>query len=113
METVLEPLPAPANLLSAMANPKRLQILCLLAEHEMPVGLLVRKIGLSQSAISQHLSRLRQEKIVNTRREAQTIYYSIRSDLVNQILQTLDDFYGEPWRAGIRHNWHDTPPSRL
>lgn len=101
MDTVAKNLPSPSNLLSAMANPKRLQILCLLAEREMPVGRLAEQVGLSQPAISQHLSRLRQERIVETRRESQMIHYRIRTELVNQILQTLDDYYGRPWRAGF------------
>nr|CAD30329.2 negative transacting factor [Rhizobium etli] len=66
-----------AALLSAMANPKRLLILCSLVKGEVAVGVLATQVGLSQSALSQHLSKLRAQKLVKTRRDAQTIYYSV------------------------------------
>ena len=59
------------------ANPRRLMILCRLAEGEASVGDLQRFVGLSQSALSQHLARLRGAGMVATRREAQTIYYRL------------------------------------
>lgn len=83
-----------AALLSAMANPKRLMILCSLVEGEVPVGVLANQVGLSQSALSQHLSKLRAQKLVKTRRDAQTIYYSSTSEPVLKILATLEDIYG-------------------
>lgn len=70
---------AAADLLSAMANPKRLMILCTLVDTEVPVGVLASQVGLSQSALSQHLSKLRAQRLVKTRRDAQTIYYSSNS----------------------------------
>ena len=85
-----------AGLLSAMANPKRLMILCSLVEGEVPVGVLASQVGLSQSALSQHLSKLRAQKLVKTRRDAQTIYYSSTSEQVIKILQTLEDIYCQP-----------------
>ena len=84
-----------ASLLSAMANPKRLEILCVLIEQEMPVGQLAERVGLSQSALSQHLSKLRAQDLVETRREAQTIYYSTKAEPVRKMLKTLEDIYGE------------------
>ncbi|HCL67202.1 MAG: metalloregulator ArsR/SmtB family transcription factor [Rhizobium sp.] len=84
---------AAAGLLSAMANPKRLMILCSLVEGEVPVGVLAQQVGLSQSALSQHLSKLRAQKLVKTRRDAQTIYYSSTSESVIKILETLEDIY--------------------
>lgn len=72
-----------------MANPKRLQILCSLVEGEVAVGVLANQVGLSQSALSQHLSKLRAQKLVTTRRDAQTIYYSSSSDAVIKVLDTL------------------------
>ena len=84
---------AAAGLLSAMANPKRLMILCSLVEGEVPVGVLANQVGLSQSALSQHLSKLRAQKLVKTRRDAQTIYYSSTSESVIKILETLEDIY--------------------
>lgn len=86
---------AAANLLSAMANPKRLLILCNLVKGEMPVGVLAGRVGLSQSALSQHLSKLRAQKLVKTRRDAQTIYYSSNAPSVLKILETLEDIYLE------------------
>ncbi len=88
-----------AALLSAMANPKRLLILCNLVKGEIPVGALATEVGLSQSALSQHLSKLRAQKLVKTRRDAQTIYYSSTSDQVIRILETLTQIYSEPVRT--------------
>ncbi|MBY5838236.1 winged helix-turn-helix transcriptional regulator [Rhizobium leguminosarum] len=82
-----------AALLSAMANPKRLLILCSLVKGEVAVGVLATQVGLSQSALSQHLSKLRAQKLVKTRRDAQTIYYSSTSEPVIKILATLEDIY--------------------
>lgn len=84
---------AAAGMLSAMANPKRLMILLNLVQGEMAVGVLAGRVGLSQSALSQHLSKLRAKKMVNTRRDAQTIYYSANSEAVLKVLQTLEDIY--------------------
>lgn len=82
-----------AALLSAMANPKRLLILCSLVKGEVAVGVLATQVGLSQSALSQHLSKLRAQKLVKTRRDAQTIYYSSTSEPVLKIPATLEDIY--------------------
>jgi DNA-binding transcriptional ArsR family regulator len=84
---------AAAGLLSAMANPKRLMILCCLVKGEVAVGALATRVGLSQSALSQHLSKLRAQKLVKTRRDAQTIYYSSSSESVLKILDSLEDIY--------------------
>lgn len=83
------------NFLSAMANPKRLLILKVLVRGEIAVGALAQKVGLSQSALSQHLSKLRAQNLVSTRRDAQTIYYSSKSDAVLTILEAIDSIYGE------------------
>lgn len=82
-----------ADLLAAMGNQKRMMILCNLAKGEMQVGALAEKVDLSQSALSQHLAKLRSRNLVKTRREAQAIYYSISSKPVLQMLKTLDDIY--------------------
>jgi DNA-binding transcriptional ArsR family regulator len=84
-----------AALLSAMANPKRLLILCNLVNGEVPVGVLASQVGLSQSALSQHLSKLRAQKLVKTRRDAQTIYYSSNSPQVITLLAALESIYCE------------------
>lgn len=65
-------------LLKALANERRIQILCLLREGEKSVSELENLVNLSQSALSQHLAKLRRDKIVKTRREAQTIFYSLK-----------------------------------
>lgn|SRR6218665_1148483 len=82
-----------AEFLSAMANPKRLLILNSLIKEEMAVGALALQVGLSQSALSQHLSKLRAQNLVTTRRDAQTIYYSCASEAVLKVLATLKEIY--------------------
>jgi len=77
------------DLLKAMANPSRLMILCQLAEGEKSVGEMEDIIGLSQSGLSQHLAVLRKKRIVSTRREAQSIYYSLASKEVEEIMAAL------------------------
>ena len=81
------------RLLTAMANSKRLLILCNLLEGEMNVGDLEARVGLAQSPLSQHLSKLRAWNFVKTRREGQQVYYSIASDEVRKVLTTLYDIY--------------------
>lgn len=78
-----------AGLLRAMGNPNRLQILCVLGEGEMSVGALNERIRLSQSALSQHLALLRVDGLVATRREAQTIYYSVRPGPALDVIRVL------------------------
>ena len=78
-----------AGLLKAMANPRRLQILCALADGELSVSALNDFIPLSQSALSQHLGLLRADGLVSTRREAQTIYYSVRPGPALDVIRVL------------------------
>lgn len=80
-------------LLKAMSNEYRLLILCNLLGGERSVGSLEQAVGLSQSALSQHLARLRRDDLVRTRRVAQTIYYSLKGDEVARVLETLYDLY--------------------
>lgn len=82
-----------AALLRALANEKRLMILCRLAGGEVPVGNLQADIGLSQSALSQHLAVLRRQGLVRTRREAQSIFYSIADPAALQVIETLAAIY--------------------
>ena len=84
-----------SHLLTAMANAHRLAILSLVSEAEMSVGALAQRIGLSHSALSQHLTKLRALKLVSHRRDAQTIYYSCRSEKVHKILATLESLFGD------------------
>lgn len=78
-----------AGLLKALSNEKRLLIICALHRGEKSVGELEELIGLSQSALSQHLARLRKDKLVRTRRDAQTIYYSLDHEATTEILKCL------------------------
>lgn len=82
-----------AALLSAVANPKRLSILQLLSQREHCVGELALCVGISQSALSQHLSKLRRGGLVETRRDAQTIFYSSASPAVEKLLTTLGGIF--------------------
>ncbi len=83
------------HLLKAMANEKRLQILCLLANQELSVTQINHQLALSQSALSQHLAILRNDGLVTTRRESQTIFYSLTSKSANAILETLAQYYAQ------------------
>jgi ArsR family transcriptional regulator len=85
-----------AALLKALSHEARLMVLCQLVDGEMSAGALQRDSGLSQSALSQHLAKLREEGLVQTRREAQTIYYSVADPRVGQILQTLAAIFCPP-----------------
>lgn len=82
-----------ARLLKALGNEKRLMLLCLLVEGERSVGELNARLDLSQSALSQHLAVLREDNLVTTRREAQTIYYSLAEGPAQRILGTLHGIY--------------------
>lgn len=82
-----------AQLLKAMANEKRLMILCLLTDGERSVGDLNAGVDLSQSALSQHLALLREDGLVTTRREAQTIYYALADSPVQTIIAALHKAY--------------------
>lgn len=84
-----------AHVLKALANEKRLIILYALNDGEKNVSQLQEIAGISQSALSQHLAKLREENIVKTRRDAQTIYYSINCKIVHSILTFLETVRGE------------------
>ena len=88
-----------SSLLKAMSNERRLLILCSLAEGELSVGQMESIVDLSQSALSQHLARLRQDGLVSTRRDAQTIYYSLRGDEAQTVIETLHRLFCAPERA--------------
>lgn len=85
-----------ASLLRLLSNEKRLMILCQLVEGELSVGTLQARIGLSQSALSQHLALLREEGIVATRRESQTIHYRIADPAALRVLETLAELFCPP-----------------
>ena len=81
------------NLLKALSNERRLLIICALYKGEKSVGELEQIVGLSQSALSQHLARLRRDGLVNTRRNAQTIFYSMNDRATEAVLKCLYDIY--------------------
>jgi DNA-binding transcriptional ArsR family regulator len=85
-----------AELLATMANAKRLLVLCHLVEGERSVGELAAIAGLSQPALSQHLGKMRLQGLVETRRDAQTIFYRLASDEVRAVLKTLYGLYCGP-----------------
>ena len=82
-----------AGLMKALGNESRLMILCVLAEGERSVSDLNTIVPLSQSALSQQLARLRQQGLVETRRESQTIYYSLAKGPTDRIINLLHDIY--------------------
>jgi len=84
------------ELLKALANSHRLMILCELKDGERSVSALERVVPLAQSALSQHLAKLRESGIVTTRREAQTIYYSLADARVARLIEVLHELFCAP-----------------
>ena len=85
-----------AALLRLLSNEKRLMVLCQLADGELSVGEIQLRVGLSQSALSQHLALLRDDGVVATRRESQTIYYRVADHAAMRIIQTLAELFCPP-----------------
>ncbi len=83
-------------LLKSVGNRNRLIVLCELQKGERSVGTLQQALGLSQSALSQHLARLRMDGVVATRRQSQTIYYSLASEKVARLIGLLEKLYCAP-----------------
>lgn len=82
-----------AALLRSVGNAQRLLVLCQLAEGECSVGQLNERLELSQSALSQHLAKLREAGLVKTRRDAQSVFYRLSEGPVQALLQTLHGIY--------------------
>jgi DNA-binding transcriptional ArsR family regulator len=82
-----------AAFLRAISHQARLLVMCELVNGERSAGELVERSGLSQSALSQHLAKLRKEGLVATRREAQTIHYRIADQRAQRVLRVLHDIY--------------------
>jgi DNA-binding transcriptional ArsR family regulator len=82
-----------ARLLRALANERRLMILCQLGDRERTVSELLPLVGLSQSALSQHLAVLREEGVVATRREGQSIWYRIADPAAVKVVGTLAEIF--------------------
>lgn len=82
-----------SSLLKRLAHPERLLILCQLVQCEQSAGSLWKSSSLSQSAFSQHLAVLRNEGLVSTRKEMQTVYYSLADDDVQRLLASLHEIF--------------------
>jgi DNA-binding transcriptional ArsR family regulator len=82
-----------ANLMKALGNEQRLLILCNLLEQPLSVSEINERVHLSQSALSQHLALLREQGMVETRREAQSIYYSLPPGAVTRIMAVLQEIF--------------------
>ncbi len=83
-----------SRLLKAMANESRLLVLCFLAEEgELSVGDLAQSVGLSQSALSQHLAKLREDDLVATRKDAQSVFYRVCDPNAQRVLELLHDMF--------------------
>ena len=83
-----------ADLLRAIANARRLQVLCVLMEsEEATVGTLVARVGTSQSALSQHLARMREEGLIAFRRESQNLHYRIADARIPTLMAELYRLY--------------------
>ncbi|NNF66666.1 MAG: helix-turn-helix transcriptional regulator [Gammaproteobacteria bacterium] len=97
MELELEEMEAAADraskLMKTLGHRDRLMILCQLAEEEKSVGEIAEQLGIRQSPLSQHLARMRNEGLVKTRRESQTIYYSLANSDVTKVIEVLYDIY--------------------
>ncbi len=90
-----------SQVLKAISNPRRLLVLCALCEGEKCVGELEQIVSISQSALSQHLAKLREDKLVKTRREAQTIYYSVSSAAVHELLCCLNTIFSQNEESSV------------
>jgi len=107
-----------AALLKLLANEQRLLILChLVSAGELSVGALGERLELSQSALSQHLARLREQQLVTFRREAQTLHYRISDPKAEQLLELLRDLFcpelSAPGRAITHPRRNPVPPKRI
>ena len=82
-----------SSLMKTLGHKDRLMILCQLADGEKSVGEIADLLQISQSPLSQHLSRMRKENLVDTRRQAQTIYYSLKSGEASRIVEVLYELF--------------------
>lgn len=92
-ETLAEHTAAATQMLKELANQNRLMIFCCLGDEEMSVSQINEKVTLSQSALSQHLARLREAGFLSCRREGQTVFYRLSDTKVSQIIKTLRSIY--------------------
>jgi len=112
LETLQDNAPRASTLLKAMSNQHRLLILCQLSLGEKCVGELEQIVGLSQSALSQHLAKLRRNNLVKTRRAAQTIYYSLAGGEASAVIETLSGLYRDA-AATLAYDPESAPPETV
>ncbi len=98
-----------AKLLRALANERRLMILCQLADGERSVGQIQPLVGLSQSALSQHLAVLREEGIVASRREATSLWYRIADPAALKVVGTLAEIFCPPTESPAHDHVAESP----
>lgn len=96
LEALRERADVVSGYLDLLSNPKRLMILCVLAKGEASVGAMQANLGIGQSSLSQHLARLRVAGVVSTRRDAQTIYYTISDPQMRNLMARLYDTFCDP-----------------
>jgi DNA-binding transcriptional ArsR family regulator len=82
-----------SELLKALSNPVRLKILCQLIEGELSVGQIAARLAVRDTLVSQHLSLLRKDRLVKTRREGQTIFYAIHSPAASRLIRVLHEIF--------------------
>lgn len=97
-----------ARLLTNLSNAARLELLSIICEKEMSVSELCSSIKMSQSAVSQHLAKLRANGLVDTRRDAQTIYYSCGNPGVQRVLKLLDEIFSPEFAAANTYVFTNT-----
>src|SRR5664279_3838296 len=102
VERMMEKAREASDMLKAMSHEARLLLLCILAEGEKSVTELEQFLGARQSTVSQQLARLRLDRLVTTRRDGKTIYYSLASEDVRKILTAVYDVFCEPVRRRRR-----------
>lgn len=102
MQTLMGTARRASDLLKALSHESRLIILCILSDGERSVSELEDLLQMPQAAVSQQLARLRFDKLVTTRREGRTIYYSLADDEVEQLVGMLYEFFCKPARAKLR-----------
>ena len=93
LDRIVDQATTASNFLKAISHEGRLMILCQLGEGEMSVSDLLERIDLSQSALSQHLAKLRKAELVGTRQESQTVYYSITDPAAAKLIKTLAEIF--------------------
>ena len=85
-----------SDMLKLLGHPHRLMVLCELKMGEKSVSELAKSVGVSQSPLSQHLARMRYEDVVETRREGQTVFYSLKEGEASSLIEALYDIFCAP-----------------